>query len=141
VVVPWTCDFNSTVLRYHLVRDFPESRERVRVVITDQIRGASYTRNWLIGDYVVYGPQLVTGNKILAALTRFLESPPAVFADAHQKVASFPLPGGWTAKLIKRIKPLTFEEAALSIVALNIPKEGKSAMLRDAQAWLEKRGD
>jgi hypothetical protein len=143
VVVPRLNTFERNVFAYYLVRDFPQSRQRVRVSRADWHRGGTpYNARWLTSDYLVYIPQLVTTKaEILLALTPFLESPPAVFADAHQEVASFALPGGWTAKLIKRTAPLTLEEARLSIAALDIPEEGKSIMLRKVPAWLKERGE
>ena len=80
---------------------------------------------FLNSDYLVYASG-ASGNKYARATTQFLESPPAAFAKAHEEVASFPLPDGTTARLIKRIKPLTIEEAEASIKALDLTEAEKS---------------
>jgi tetratricopeptide (TPR) repeat protein len=110
-VVPLRDGLNSLVFECYLARDFPRSRERLRVSSAVGWRGAPGDGEWVVSDYVAYVPQLASSRSIRAELARFLASPPPVFADVHQEVASFALPGGWTFELIKRAKPLTVDMA------------------------------
>lgn len=138
VIVPRLSTFELTGFVYHLVRDFPDSFDRLKVSRPGwKLGGDAYNARWLTSDYLVYIPQVATGRKIRFALTRFLESAAPLFADAHQEVASFSLPDGLTARLIKRTAPLTLEEARSSIAALDISEEGKSVMLHKVQEQIQ----
>lgn len=133
VVVPLQDSFNSLIFDYYLARDFPDSRERVSVSSAIGWRGEPGTGEWIASDYLVYIPQLTGGAGIRTALTRFLASPPPVFADVHREVASFALPGGWTARLIKRTGPLTVD------LTMQICEEALEAVSSDVMLY-EKLG-
>ncbi|MCP4657269.1 MAG: hypothetical protein GY856_17810, partial [bacterium] len=60
------------------------------------------------------------------ASLEFLSSPPAEFRDSHRLVATFAGPGRITARLLKRVKPLTLSEAEASISALDLPDKYKA---------------
>ncbi len=62
------------------------------------------------------------------ASREFLASPPPLFSEAHQEVASFDLPTlvGRRAQLIKRVKPLTAAEAEEAIAYLALADERKA---------------
>ena len=114
VIVPKADSFNSFVFDYHLVRDFPEYRDRVTLSTADGWAGEGRDGEWVVSDYILYIPRGLglggdRGRQVRAAVTEFLESPPRVFADVHQEAASVALPGGWTAKLSKRTEPLTVD--------------------------------
>jgi tetratricopeptide (TPR) repeat protein len=53
-------------------------------------------------------------------LRKLLYSPPSIFADAHQEIATFDLPNDSTSTLLKRTKSLTVEETEAAIDALCI---------------------
>jgi tetratricopeptide (TPR) repeat protein len=112
VVVPKEDNLNSFIFDYYLVRDFPQSRERVSVSSPGGWLGEPGDGEWVVSDYLVYIPhvrQRGYGREIRTAVTRFLESPPPVFADVYREVAAFPLPGGSTAKMVKRTQPLAVD--------------------------------
>jgi hypothetical protein len=83
-----------------------------------------------MSDYVVYAPDQVRYQP--PSIWRFLRWSPAVFAEAHEEVASFALPPGWRVSLIKRVKPLTYEEAVVCIQAVDLSAEERSQLL----AWI-----
>lgn len=82
----------------------------------------------LKSDYLIYpdhGPPPPRDDYYVATL-RFLKDPPATFAEAHERVGSYQLPIGRNAVLIKRVKPLTAEEAEVSVEALELSEQRKS---------------
>ncbi|MEB3323418.1 MAG: hypothetical protein VKI81_11395, partial [Synechococcaceae cyanobacterium] len=127
VLVPKIMDsFNSVVFDSTLVRDFPQLRTRVRVSNVDGYGGAPGDAGWVVSDYLVHIPEWAGARgreyRIGTAVTGFLNSQPPVFSEMHQEVASFPLPGGRSAKLLKRNQALTtkkviqsYEEALLGV--------------------------
>ncbi len=78
----------------------------------------------LESDYLLYPdvrfPQSVVSYN--AASVRFLQSPPAAFAEAHSLEATFELPTGRSARLVKRVRPLTLDEAEATIASLALPE-------------------
>jgi hypothetical protein len=129
VIIPLVLKFRPTAFTYHLVRDFAESHLWVGG-ITPQGPDQSLGLDWLLSDYLVYIPQWSEERPAYAsAVTLFLKDPPGVLADAYQEVASFALPRGYTARLVKRTKPLTADEARLSVEALDLPAQDKSQLL------------
>ncbi len=83
----------------------------------------------LQADYILYtarqySPSSANYSNAGQASVRFLVSPPLVFADAHEVVASFDSSKG-TARLIKRTKPVTAVEAERSIEALEVAEKYK----------------
>ena len=115
VVVPKQDTFNSILFDSTLIRDFPQSRKTIHISSADGWSGAPGDAQWVLGDYLVYIPswrgqdaprEIQIGN----AVTQLLESPPPIFADLHQEIASFALPGGLMAKLVKRSQPTTIDK-------------------------------
>lgn len=109
-------------MSYLLVRDHLQRR----LVVTGQgIRELGHVfnlRGLLKADYLLYTDRKYRRiqDHYVAASVRFLQSPPPAFAEAHETVASFEYTTGFTAKLVKRIKPLTVMEAESSIEALEL---------------------
>ncbi len=73
----------------------------------------------LDSDYLLYFKSRISGGLYQQATVKFLRSPPAVFSATHQIVGSFSLMDE-ELELIKRIDPLTVEEAEDSIDFLEI---------------------
>ncbi len=127
VVVPKVDNIDSFVFDYYLLRDFPEFRPKVRVTTADGWGGKGADGEWVVSDYLLYiqDPNALgmdRGKAIRAAVSTFLQAPAPTFAGLHQQVASFSLPPGWIARLVKRTKPLTmdatiqiYEEALASV--------------------------
>ncbi len=114
-------------LRYFLIQDGNHGRVRISAQAHNR-RGTGFNFEKLLNsDYLLYPdpkpPRMGVPYGIAAA--RFLQSPPARFASAHRTIARFDSPNGGV-KLIKRTKPLTFEEAEASIAALDLPQKDKS---------------
>lgn len=116
--------FNRPSFNFYLAKNFLEHSIWLRKPTRAWFAEEYNLDGLLSSDYLVYIPEHTRGTE--APFTEFLRSPPTVFARAHQEVASFALPRGLTAKLIKRIKPLTVEEAGASVAVLDIPEEAKS---------------
>jgi tetratricopeptide (TPR) repeat protein len=115
VVVPKQDTFNSILFDYTLLRDFPQSRKTIHISSADGWGGAPGDAQWVLGDYLVYipfwrGQDALREIQIGTAVTQLLESPPPIFADLHQEIASFTLPGGLIAKLVKRSQSTTIEK-------------------------------
>jgi hypothetical protein len=110
----WHVNYNS--FRCYLARDFPETRLEIYSTRLETL--ADQLQLLLSSEYVLYRPDNYTHN-----LRYFLLSPPSAFADAHRQVASFEFPNGTIARLIKRVAPLTFEEVAMSVTALDFSQE------------------
>jgi tetratricopeptide (TPR) repeat protein len=120
-------NFNSSVFDFFRIRDFAQPTLKVRDLTA--WRSVDWTMNWLLSDYVVYIPQW-SSDSYAEAVTRLLESPPDLFDDSHQQMAFYSLPGGQTATLVKRTRPLTVQEAEAVIAALNLPSEELAYLLQ-----------
>ncbi len=115
-VVPKLENLNSFVLGYHLVRDFPGSRQQVRVGSAESWGNELDTDHWVVSDYVVYiptwrGPDGDRQWRTRVAITNFLEAPSPAYAEVHRQVASFQVSQEWAASLVKRTEPLTVDGA------------------------------
>jgi tetratricopeptide (TPR) repeat protein len=113
VVVPDNDYFNLSIFESSIMRVHPTLRGNI--ILIDPGISPTWSRDgeWLISEYIVYisGMLHIDGTRQLRTeITNFLESPPPRFVDTHENIASFPLPGGLVARLIKRTKPLTAEE-------------------------------
>ncbi len=76
-------------------------------------------------EYLIYSDYDFPKKTYNGATAKFLQSPPATFAEAHQTVADFKYPNA-NAYLLKRIAPLTANEAATSIASLDLPGKYKT---------------
>jgi 4-amino-4-deoxy-L-arabinose transferase-like glycosyltransferase len=112
-----------SVFKYYLQQDFPGMRVSIPTSVNI---GGGIPPNLpalFTSDYLVYE---IPRGQVEDPIIRLLQSPPPAFASAHEKVARFVLPNKNTAKLIKRIKPLTVEEAEAIIAALDLPNKYKT---------------
>jgi hypothetical protein len=129
VIVPDTKSFNWHIFRSYLSFDFPESRMKIRSAYNPGIGANPLDASWLLSDYAVTVPEWPSRG-YQGAVAQVLQAPPSAFDNAHREVASFALPGGQTARLIKRTKPLTVQEAEAVIAALNLPSEELAYLLQ-----------
>jgi hypothetical protein len=119
VVVPNHDYFNMAIFESSIARAYPTLRGKIKLI--DPGISSTWTRDgeWLVSEYLVLisGMLHIDGTRqtrqIRTEVTSFLESPPPSFVDTHEEIASFPLPGGRVASLIKRSKSLTSEEEFL----------------------------
>ncbi len=113
-------------VEYLLVRDRTDNHLKVATPAPDPSATGFDFEALLKSDYLLYpDPQIPRTHSFVSASVRFLQSPPAAFADAHQTVAVFEY-GSGGARLIQRVTPLTAEEAEFSIEALELPARDKS---------------
>jgi len=127
--------------RYYLQRDWP----RARLLLSNpgvSNEGGPYRFEALLkSDYLLYqniSDPSSYGDLHEAATVRFLQTPPPSFAKAHEAVTTVGFPDGSEGKLVKRIRPLSMEEAQESIAALDLPethKAGTEALLREIHEW------
>lgn len=98
--------------------------------------------NLLNSRYLVYESMPAPdGTTYDDTLIRFLLSQPSGFSDSHEEVAEFALPNGHTAKVIKRMKPLTITEAEQAIAAIDGPDKYKLLQYDVLATLYEKEGD
>jgi hypothetical protein len=114
VVVPKQDTFNSILFNSTIVRDFPQSSKTIHISSADGWGGAPGDAQWVLSDYLVYipswrGQDAPREIQIGTSVTQMLESPPPIFASLHQEIASFKLPDGSEAKLVKRGQPTTVD--------------------------------
>jgi 4-amino-4-deoxy-L-arabinose transferase-like glycosyltransferase/lipopolysaccharide biosynthesis regulator YciM len=121
---------NSRVFYYYLARDFPDLRLRV----SDLVPGIADSRRLQVlldSKYQLYIPaSRAKASNFQQRLRQFVQSPPPAYARAHQEVASFELPDGKIARLVKRINPLTLEEAEVSIATLDVSRKDMDGFLQ-----------
>jgi hypothetical protein len=109
--------FSDVIFQYYLTQDFPQAQLEISGV--RQGTQAELLQSLLNSGYLLYVPVPEAQRSSFGdLLTQFVRSPPGSFANAHQEMASFELPNGAKAHLLKRVKPLTIAEAEASIVAL-----------------------
>ncbi|NQX89389.1 MAG: hypothetical protein HRT77_12065, partial [Halioglobus sp.] len=84
---------------------------------------------WLNADYILYIPEW-SRFRFASALTAFLNNTPDEFEDLFTLVDSYPLPGGWSAKLLRRTRDVTMAEAVNIVDSINLP-EKMSQRLRE----------
>jgi hypothetical protein len=138
---------NHAQLEYLLARDWPAAR----LVVQRQLHaawGVPYSfRGLLWADYLLTAelsgerPPLPPRASYPAATERLLNWPPEPFARAHRRVASYPLGAGGRLQLIRRVRPLSREEAEATIAALEIPEQQKTdgAVLLEQLAERDRR--
>jgi len=124
-------NFNASIFRYHLVRDFAGRDDHVEVSELTLWSHVNYHLDWLTTDYLVYIPQWWS-DPFSAAVTKFLNSQPVAFDQVHHRVASFELPGGWAASLVKRTGPLTTQELEEVVAVLDIPQKARTPLVQQA---------
>ncbi len=137
MVVSVNQEFDASAFKVVLMQDFPEHPVEVG---RPGGKFGNQPYNFILlleSDYVAYqllepGERCRGGNRRTCTI-EFLQSPSAIFADTHQDVASFLLPLGRTAVLIKRTRSLTYEEAVQSIEALQMPEHEKSQLLTEVE--------
>ena len=119
----------TSLFNYHLTRYRLHNRLKVTSMGYKSQAKPFNLSGLLKSEYIIY-PDLrfssPAGNSYAVASVRFLQSPPASFADAHQEVGVFEYPKGTRGRLIRRIKPLSTEEAEASIAALELDERYKS---------------
>lgn len=118
--------FNAETFKYRLIQDFPGTRLAIHDIDIKTQSGVVYYQlpALLNSQYLLYTDRTAQKDYVSAS-TQFLQSPPIAFAEAHQAVDSFTLPNRTTATLVRRIKPLTIEEAETAIAALDLPEADK----------------
>ncbi len=118
----------AALFNYHVARYRLQGKLKiVSVGYRDQARPFNLS-GLLESQYVIY-PDIdfpPNDESYAVASVRFLQNPPALYADAHQEIARFRYPNGSTGRLIKRIKPLSVKEAKESITALELKERYKS---------------
>lgn len=117
-------EMSYPLFNYYTARDWPGLGLQT-VTEGSPTWGAPYNFLALLeSDYLLYPDGWIprSENPYYAASTRFLQSPPAAFAAAHRVVASFALPDGQGASLMKRIRPPTAREAEAAVAALDLPE-------------------
>ncbi len=135
-VVSVEVEFRSAVFKQYLAQEFPGAHVEVRGPGGGPHGSRPFAFNDVLrADHVLYtslqeGQRCREGLPLICTM-HFLREPPAVFADTHREVASVALPTGRSATLVKRTKPLTYEEARASIEAFNVPEEEKARLLSE----------
>ena len=119
--------FGFTMLSYHLLRDYPEFKLNV---VPIRSHGQKYSLDWLKSDYLIYIPE-IQNNSYANAVSRFLMQPPASFAAYYQEVDQISLPKGWTAVILKQLKPLTDEEISTFADMLDISANERAGLNPD----------
>ncbi len=122
------------LFKYHLARDLPRFKLPIKSQL-NRVFGAQYPLSTLLeSDYIFYrdNDKIRKSNRknYLNATNRFLKLPPKSFANSHETVAQFEVPGGLTAKLSRRVAPLTVTEAEDTIAALDLDEKYKSRSSR-----------
>jgi tetratricopeptide (TPR) repeat protein len=122
-------NFFQPAFLYYRTKDFPESPLSVLSVGGNAFGLNPFSFSALLrSQYIVYQDieiKKVASNFYLDAAVRLFRSPPYTFEDAHREMAVFNLPDGSKAHLLKRIKPLTLQEAEDVILAVDLPEKYK----------------
>ncbi len=123
-------DFWQTRFRHALIRDRAHGRLQARSLRSTRKHSSYDFARLLNSDYLIYSnPQMPPGRRYMTATAKFLQSPPTAFSMAHQVIADFKHPRGG-ARLIKRVKSLSANEAEASISAFELPEKDKSQAAR-----------
>jgi tetratricopeptide (TPR) repeat protein len=126
-VVPHSTQFADYVFAYYLTTDFPAASLPVHGLLDTAFSVTPFDFETLLNSqYVVYVNANMKGDSYGAALTRLLHSPPASFSNSHLPVKFLRLPDGSRVRLIKRISPLTLEEAKDVIDSIDLAQKYKS---------------
>lgn len=116
---------------YWLNRHWPEHRLRLRGTGFKAWGGAYNLRGLLEGRLLLYAPRPVgkqRGNYVSATL-RLLQDPPPSFDRSHREVGVFAIPyderykNMKTMRVLRRVEPLSLEEANDVIEALDLPEK------------------
>ena len=121
------------VLNYVIARDWPSATLRV-FGPNAPTWGDPYSFEILRADYILYEeqdtlPKWMERNRDMAydfAVRKFLHAPPPAFVQSHERVATFQGPDVRRAALVKRVRPLTAEEAERSIAAIELSEAEKA---------------
>lgn len=128
IVANWRDYFSYSHLRYGLAQDFPNARLEV-----DRVVGHQPSRAWLAADYIVYLRQW-NGDSYQDAVIEILESPPERYRGLFQKVKDFPLPNGYTARLVKRTRAISADDAEVLVELLDVPQSVKEQLRRERRS-------
>ncbi len=123
MMIPRWKGLDRPYFSFHVAKSRLQKNIRVTHPRTKELAYPYNLAGLLQADYLLY-PDIQyprSSTSYYAASVRFLQAPPIEFTMTHQLVASFEMPNGRFARLIKRIKPLTVEEAEASIAALELP--------------------
>ncbi len=123
--------FSAAILRHSLIKYQNQGKLTIALQGFRMLLQPYNLAGLLKSDYLLYPERsghrsAKPDDSYIEISIRFLASPPPTFAAAHQEVARFSLPNGRTAKLVKRIRPLTIREAEDSFAALELPEINKS---------------
>jgi hypothetical protein len=143
MVINQTRYFNSSIFEYYAKQNFPETP--LSASSLGYVRGGIPFNipALLNSEYIVYEEvrKVGEGQTYSAAAFRFLRLPPPDFANAHKEIADFILPNGNKAKLIKRVEPLTLNEAETTIAAIDLPEKHKILQYDVLAPLYAKEGD
>ncbi len=124
--------FSAETFRHHLLQNqaldkvFVVSQGFSRILQPYNLTGLLQSDFLLYPEYPPGRPKSRPNSSYIRISNDFLNAPPAAFDAAHQTVARLRLPNGRTAKLIKRTRPLTVEEAEATFAALDLPEINNS---------------
>ena len=122
-----TAYLNWSVFHYYLIQDFPGARLSIPILPGRNLGDSPFNfPAFFNSEYLAYedAPGVSDGG-YMASVIRLLHLPPPAFASAHKDVAEFMLPNGKKVKLIRRVKPLTANEAETTIAAIDLPDKFK----------------
>lgn len=78
-------------------------------------------------EFLLYENVEKPGGKFLStAIIKLLQSPPPIFASSYREIAKFKTPNGTGAILLKRISPVTVDEAIVTIDAIDLEAKYKT---------------
>ena len=125
-VVPHSAQFADYDFGYYLTTDFPNASLPVHGVPDKGFTLTPFDFDALLNSqYIVYANIDFRGDSYTAALARLLHAPPASFSGSHTFVKSLRLPDGSRVRLIKRVSPLTLEEAEDVIRSIDLAEKYK----------------
>jgi hypothetical protein len=131
IVANWRDNFSYSHLRYHLAQDFPRAQLAIQRAVASRPSIA-----WLTGEYVVYLTQW-DGDAYQDAIIDVLETPPGPYEGLFQEVKLFPLPNGYTARLLRRTRAITADDAAELVGLLGVPESVDEELKAQAEALRE----
>ncbi len=128
---PLEFDFTSFTFLYYKAVEFPKSPLAI-----PRLGGFAFDiipfnfEALLQSPFIVYVDYKNPGESYFGAAIKLTQNSPASFADAHQELAEFILPGGRKARLIKRTLPLTLDEAQDVIRSMDLDDKYKFGQYR-----------
>ena len=112
------------LFRSHLIEEWPDSNLHTAHEGRSAWGGAFRLRNLLLSDYLLYvdEPAEADAGRYRRATLQFLRSPPPGFSESHAELFSYPAGKQGTARLLKRTRPLTVQEAEEAIRHIDLPE-------------------